>query len=40
MMAALEAGADDVEPTEDRHWIYCQMEGLGDLSDALEKVAG
>lgn len=40
MLAALEAGADDVESDEDGHWIYCRMENLSDVSDALEKALG
>jgi YebC/PmpR family DNA-binding regulatory protein len=40
MMAALEAGADDVETDEDGHWIYCQVENLSAVSDALEKALG
>jgi YebC/PmpR family DNA-binding regulatory protein len=40
MMAALEAGADDVVSDEDGHWIYCAMEQLNDVSDALEKSLG
>ena len=40
MMAALDAGADDVESDEDGHWIYCQVEDLSDVSDALEKALG
>lgn len=40
MMAALDAGADDVESDEDGHWIYCPVEGLNDVSDALEKSLG
>ncbi len=40
MMAALDAGADDVESDEDGHWIYCQFEALVDVSDALEKALG
>jgi YebC/PmpR family DNA-binding regulatory protein len=40
MMAALEAGADDVESDEDGHFIYCAMESLSDVSDALEKALG
>ncbi len=40
MMAALEAGADDVESDEDGHWIYCSVEALGEVSDALEKALG
>jgi YebC/PmpR family DNA-binding regulatory protein len=40
MMAALEAGADDVESVADGHWIYCSVEGLNEVSDALEKTLG
>ena len=40
MMAALEAGADDVESDEDGHWIYCAVENLSEVSDALEKALG
>jgi YebC/PmpR family DNA-binding regulatory protein len=40
MMAALDAGADDVESDEDGHWIYCQVESLSEVSDALEKALG
>jgi YebC/PmpR family DNA-binding regulatory protein len=40
MLAALDAGADDVETDEDGHWIYCQVENLSAVSDALEKVLG
>jgi YebC/PmpR family DNA-binding regulatory protein len=40
MMAALEAGADDVESDEDGHWIYCKVEDLSAVSDALERVLG
>lgn len=40
MMAAIEAGADDVESDEDGHWIYCAFEKLSEVSDALEKVLG
>ena len=40
MMAALEAGADDVESDEDGHWIYTSVETLNDVSDALEKALG
>jgi YebC/PmpR family DNA-binding regulatory protein len=40
MMAALEAGADDVDSDEDGHWIYCSVEGLNAVSDALEKALG
>jgi YebC/PmpR family DNA-binding regulatory protein len=40
MMAALDAGADDVESDEDGHWIYCKIEALAEVSDALEKTLG
>jgi len=40
MMAALEAGADDVESDEDGHFIYCAVENLSDVSEALEKELG
>jgi YebC/PmpR family DNA-binding regulatory protein len=40
MMAALDAGADDVESDEEGHWIYCKVEELGAVSEALEKALG
>ncbi|MBD3765718.1 MAG: YebC/PmpR family DNA-binding transcriptional regulator [Rhodobacterales bacterium] len=40
MMAALEAGADDVESDDEGHWIYCPVEALSEVSDALEKTLG
>ena len=40
MMAALEAGADDVVSDDDGHWIYCAVENLNEVSDALEKDLG
>ena len=40
MMAALEAGADDVESDEDGHFIYCRVEDLSAVSDALEAALG
>jgi YebC/PmpR family DNA-binding regulatory protein len=40
MMAALDAGADDVESDEEGHWIYCSFDNLSEVSDALEKVLG
>ncbi|MCT2538738.1 YebC/PmpR family DNA-binding transcriptional regulator [Sedimentimonas flavescens] len=40
MMAALEAGADDVESDEEGHWIYCQVENLSEVSEALEQALG
>ncbi|MBL4813212.1 MAG: YebC/PmpR family DNA-binding transcriptional regulator [Rhodobacteraceae bacterium] len=40
MMAALEAGADDVESDEDGHLIYCADSELNDVSTALEAELG
>jgi YebC/PmpR family DNA-binding regulatory protein len=40
MMAAIEAGAEDVETDEDGHWIYCKVEDLSAVSDALEASLG
>jgi YebC/PmpR family DNA-binding regulatory protein len=40
MMAALEAGAEDVETDDEGHWIYCPDTMLGEVSDALEKALG
>ena len=40
MMAALEAGAEDVESDEEGHWIYCGFEELSEVSDALETALG
>ncbi len=40
MMAALEAGADDVETDDDGHYITCKVEDLSAVSDALEKALG
>ncbi|MFV0490219.1 MAG: YebC/PmpR family DNA-binding transcriptional regulator [Pseudorhodobacter sp.] len=40
MMAALEAGAEDVESDEEGHWIYSRAEELSEVSDALEKALG
>ncbi len=40
MMAAIEAGADDVESDEDGHWIYCKVEDLSAVSEALEAALG
>jgi len=40
MMAALDAGADDVESDGEGHWVYCSVENLSEVSDALEKVLG
>ena len=40
MMAALEAGAEDVETDEDGHWITCAEDELGTVSAALEAALG
>ncbi len=40
MEAAIEAGADDVESSEEGHTIYCAFEDLGDVSSALETALG
>ncbi len=40
MMAALEAGADDVASDADGHWIYCSAAALNAVSDGLEKALG
>jgi YebC/PmpR family DNA-binding regulatory protein len=40
MMAALDAGADDVESDDEGHWIYCKVEDLNTVSEALEKALG
>ena len=40
MMAALDAGADDVDSDDEGHWIYCSVEALNAVSDALEKALG
>jgi YebC/PmpR family DNA-binding regulatory protein len=40
MMAALEAGADDVETDEDGHWITCAQDAFGDVNAALEASIG
>ncbi len=38
--AAIEAGADDVESSEDGHVIWTQMEALHEVSGNLEKALG
>jgi len=38
--AAIEAGADDVESSEDGHVIWTQMEALHEVAGNLEKVLG
>ena len=40
MMASIDAGADDVETDEDGHFIYCAVENLSKVSDALEAELG
>ncbi len=40
MMAALEAGADDVESDEDGHWIYTSDTTLFEVNAALEAALG
>ena len=40
MMAALDAGASDVESDEDGHWVYCEVDGLSAVTEALEKTLG
>ncbi len=38
--AALEAGAEDVESSEDGHEIWTAIDGMHDVAKALEKVLG
>ncbi|WP_405405958.1 YebC/PmpR family DNA-binding transcriptional regulator [Paracoccus sp. Ld10] len=40
MLAALEAGADDVESDDEGHWIYCADTALNEVSSALEAALG
>jgi len=40
MMAAIEAGAEDVESSEDGHVIYCADTDLNDVATALEAELG
>lgn len=40
MDAAIEAGADDVQSSEDGHAILCAFENVGDVSKALEASLG
>lgn len=40
MMAAIEAGAEDVESDEDGHWIYTADTDLAEVSNALEAALG
>lgn len=38
--AAIEAGADDVETTEENHAVYCSFEAMGEVAKALEAQLG
>ncbi|MBL6779986.1 MAG: YebC/PmpR family DNA-binding transcriptional regulator, partial [Rhodobacteraceae bacterium] len=40
LMAAIEAGAEDVESSEQGHLIWCQDTDLNDVSNALETELG
>jgi len=40
MMAAIEAGAEDVESNDEGHLITCAFTDIGDVSSALEKELG
>lgn len=40
MMAAIEAGAEDVESTEDGHIVYCADTDLNDVATSLEGELG
>lgn len=40
LMAAIEAGAEDVESDEDGHWIYCADTDLAAVAAALEAQLG
>ncbi|MCU0909908.1 MAG: YebC/PmpR family DNA-binding transcriptional regulator [Rhodobacteraceae bacterium] len=40
MMAAIEAGAEDVESDDEGHWIYCADTDLAAVSTALEAQLG
>ncbi len=40
LMSALDVGAEDVESDDEGHWIYCAVEALSEVSEALEKVLG
>ena len=40
MMAALEAGADDVDSDDEGHWIYCADTALAEVAAALETALG
>ncbi len=38
--AAIEAGADDVESSDEGHTIYCDADALHDVAKALEDTLG
>ena len=40
MMAAIEAGAEDVESDDEGHWIYCADTDLNEVTTALEATLG
>ena len=40
MMAAIEAGAEDVESDEEGHWIYCADTDLNEVAASLESQLG
>ncbi|WP_265500352.1 YebC/PmpR family DNA-binding transcriptional regulator [Paracoccus beibuensis] len=40
MLAAIEAGANDVETDDEGHWIYCADTDLNEVSTALEATLG
>ena len=40
MMAAIEAGAEDVESSEDGHTVWCADTDLNEVSNALEAELG
>ena len=40
LMAAIEAGAEDVESDEEGHWIYCADTDLHEVASALEASLG
>ena len=40
LMAAMEAGADDIESSEDGHVIWTEMEALHEVAGAMEKALG
>ena len=40
MMAAIEAGADDVQSDDEGHWIYCADTDLNEVATALEATLG